>query len=169
MHDLRVARRSRWATTAQAAYSPVAGKAVLIARNHNNPRALYTQLHAAARAGKAPSGGAGAPPVRANLGLGRDRVRPQARRAPKRAGTLAGATSLRFVRTEDAYPGGFEYTQLAQHPAVVVVPYTKSVSLRSHTHLDPLGSARGLLASSTSHRVPASGRCRSCPSLNSTG
>ena len=34
---------------------------------------------------------------------------------------------MRFERTEDAYPNGFEYVELAQHPAVVVVPYTKSV------------------------------------------
>ena len=28
---------------------------------------------------------------------------------------------MRFERTEDAYPNGFEYVELAQHPAVVVV------------------------------------------------
>ena len=76
---------------------------MLFARNHNNPRALFAGAHAAARAATAaPAAGAGG------------------------GGTLAGG-AVRFERTEDAYPNGFEYVELAQHPAVVVVPYTKSV------------------------------------------
>tara|TARA_B110001452_G_scaffold78343_2_gene63880 strand:+ start:308 stop:1945 length:1638 start_codon:yes stop_codon:yes gene_type:complete len=86
---------------AKAQYAPVQGKPVLIARNHNNPRKLYNQLHAAAAASAPLDGGGG--------------------------GTLAARPTLRYVRTEDAYPRGFEYTEIAQHPAVVVVPYTKSV------------------------------------------
>eukprot|EP00908_Phaeocystis_cordata_P002738 Transcript_12981.p1 GENE.Transcript_12981~~Transcript_12981.p1 ORF type:complete len:545 (+),score=135.74 Transcript_12981:94-1728(+) len=82
---------------AKAQYAPDNGRSVLIARNHNNPSKLYAGLHTAARGA---SGGG--------------------------TGTLAGARP-RFERTEDAYPRGFEYTDLAKHPAVVVVPYTKSV------------------------------------------
>ena len=84
-------------------YAPRAGKPVLLARNHNNPAKLYAQLHAAAAAER--------PTDRVGGGVSR----------------TFGAAPLRFVRTEDAYPGGFEYAQLAAHPAVVVVPYTKSV------------------------------------------
>ena len=39
--------------TSQASYRPEAGRPVLFARNHNNPSALYAQLHkAAAREGR---------------------------------------------------------------------------------------------------------------------
>jgi len=93
---------------AKARYSPVLTKTVLFARNHNNPRALFAGAHAAARAA------ATAAPE------------PAPAPAPGAGGTLAGS-AVRFERTEDAYPHGFEYLQLAQHPAVVVVPYTKSV------------------------------------------
>jgi hypothetical protein len=40
-----------------------------------------------------------------------------------------GFTKYSFVRTEDAYKGGFEYTDLAKHPAMVMIPYTKVLIL----------------------------------------
>jgi len=76
---------------------------VLIARNHHNPSFLFEELEAAA-----------------------------AEEEDQHDGSSGGELSrtgapLRFVRTEDAYPSGFEYSDLAAHPAVVIVPYTKSV------------------------------------------
>jgi len=86
----------------KATYRPDFNRPLLFGRNHNNPSHIYSQLHhAAASEGRASRS--------------------------TRAGVSALPEVLRFVRTEDHYPSGFEYSQLARHPAVIVVPYTKSV------------------------------------------
>lgn len=71
----------------EATYRPDFSRPVLFARNHNNPASVYSEAHrvaakeARSRASRGARPGAGA-------GLQADR--------------------LRFVRTEDAYPSGFE-------------------------------------------------------------
>lgn len=87
--------------TQGAAYRPDFSKPVLFARNHNNPKNIFDQAHRAV-AHETPR-------------------QHTADRAP------LAAARLQFVRTEDAFPGRFEYSEVARHPAVVIVPYTKSV------------------------------------------
>ena len=82
-----------YVSSSGAKYSPDGTKPILIARNHNNPRHLYDELQRAAA--RATPGGSG--------------------------GGVLRLAPLKFMRTEEAYPGGFEYTDLAKHPAVVVV------------------------------------------------
>jgi hypothetical protein len=89
----------------KAVYNPDRARPILLGRNHNNPQALYRQLHRAAAR----------------------EARVRMRRGGAQSGAGLQTTSLRFVRTEDHYPSGFEYSELARHPAIVTIPYTKSV------------------------------------------
>ena len=104
-------------------YQPEWGRTILFARNHNNPHNLYKAIHHAATREARRRGG---------LGGGEAEGR-RARAGGGDGGSvcascpLASVARLRFTRTEDAYPGGFEYADLARHPAIVIVPYTKSV------------------------------------------
>ena len=43
------------------------------------------------------------------------------------AASRRGFSKFAFARTEEAFPSGFEYAQLAAAPAYIVIPYTKSV------------------------------------------
>lgn len=61
------------------------------------------------------------------------------------AASRRGFAKFAFARTEEAFPAGFEYAQLAAAPAYIVIPYTKSVM-----HLYVRSLARSLCTFSSS-------------------
>jgi hypothetical protein len=59
--------------------------------------------------------------------FGRNHRNPHQYAEIKQQATQHGFTKFTFERIEKAYPNEFQYTDLATHPAVVLIPYTKSV------------------------------------------